>query len=119
MFSFLLKIVIVAAVIAGGAFYLTQKDPQFISKFASLRQSFSTPSLASLKGVDATSLAQNLSASLDALVTHPDRNSPVVLGVKITNDSLNTLVNVIETLPPEQVDQLKQVICQPASPSAN
>jgi hypothetical protein len=44
---------------------------------------------------------------LDSLVTHPDPNSPVVLGVKISNDSLSTVVDVIRSLPPDQINQIK------------
>lgn len=63
--------------------------------------------------VDFKVVAQNLSASLDNLVTHPDKNSPVVLGVKITNESIGKVVDVIQSLPPEQINEIKQAICTP------
>jgi hypothetical protein len=52
---------------------------------------------------------------LDSLVTHPDPNSPVVLGVKISNDSLSTVVDVIRSLPPDQINQIKSALCTPVS----
>ena len=71
-----------------------------------------------VKDVDSKTLAQNASQSLDKLVTHPDNNSPVVLGVKITNDSLDTVVSVLQSLPPEQVATIKSALCAPISPTA-
>ena len=103
-----------AAVVAGGGYvYLHRNNLSQIKQLSSLTSQFKIPNL---KQIDASQAGQRVSEILDSLVTHPDKNSPVILGVKITNDSLNTIVDVIAKLPPDQVSQLKQVIC--ASPSA-
>ena len=105
-----------AAVVAGGGYaYIHRGELSRVKQLSSLTSRLKLPNL---KQIDASQAGQRISEVLDSLVTHPDKNSPVILGVKITNDSLNTLVDVIAKLPPDQVSQLKQVICAPASPSA-
>lgn len=87
---------------------------------ASLPKTFSAqnaPKLLSslnLKSIDTTNLGAKLSDALDALVTHPDKNSPVVLGVKVTNDSISTITDVIMKLPNDQLNQIRNVVCTPA-----
>jgi hypothetical protein len=71
----------------------------------------------SLKNIDYGNLAGKISQSLDNLVTHPGR-SPVVLGLEITNESLKTIANTLSGLPPDQLEQIKQYICQPSTQSA-
>lgn len=63
-------------------------------------------------------LGGQVSSALDALVTHPDRNSPVVLGVKVTNESIGAITDVLMGLPPDKLDQIKSVVCTPPSTSA-
>lgn len=58
-------------------------------------------------------LGGQISSALDALVTHPDRNSPVVLGVKVTNESIGAITDVLMGLPPDKLDQIKSVVCTP------
>jgi len=70
-----------------------------------------------LSGLDFKTTGQKLSAVLDSLVTHQEK-SPIVLGIEITNESLVALVDALQTLPPEQMDQIRQYVCQPASASA-
>lgn len=118
MFGFLFKVIIMAAVVAGGGYAYINRD-----KFPQLAEIAQLPSrlkLPDLKQVDASEAGKRISSALDSLVTHPDKNSPVVLGVKITNESIGKLVDVIQGLPPEQVNQIKQVICAtPPTPTPN
>lgn len=113
MFGFLFKVIIMAAIVAGGGYAYINRDklPQ-LSQLPKLAQFAKFPDME----INASEAASRISSALDSLVTHPDKNSPVVLGVKITNESIGKLVDVIQGLPPEQVNQIKQVIC--ASPSA-
>lgn len=117
MFGFLLKVIIFAALVGGiGYAYVNRaKYPQL----AKLNALSSQLNLAQLKTINSSNLGTRLSETLDSLVTHPDKNSPVVLGVQITNESLGKIVDVIRTLPPDQVSELKQVICSPATSSSN
>lgn len=112
MISFLLKILLVAAVVVGviGVVYMRRGSMPRISELPGKLKD-------SLAQVNTTTLWSNLSGSLDSLVTNPDANSPVVLGVKITNDSLTTVVDVIQSLPPDQITQIRSALCTPA-PSA-
>ncbi len=117
MFGFLFKMLIIAGVVVGVGWYFTLhggKIPQIpkITSFSDVKK------LVDFKKVDVSSVGGQLSLALDNLVTHPDKNSPVVLGVKITNESIGKLVDVIQGLPPDQVKQIQQIICAPASPSA-
>jgi hypothetical protein len=116
MFGFLSKIILIALIVAGvgGLIYPRRGSLSQIPKLSQVPAIFSQ----TVKHIDASKLSQNLSAALDNLVTHPDKNSPVVLGVKVTNDSLNKVVDVIYSLPPEQLGQIKTLLCAPASPSA-
>lgn len=117
MFGFLLKIVIIAGLVVGGFSYLSQKNPHLITDLATAKTKIQTGNLSQLKEIDANTVTRNISASLDSIVIH-NNNSPVVLGVKVTNESLNTLVDVIRQLPPDQVEELRAVVCSPATPSA-
>ena len=71
----------------------------------------------SLKSLDMAGIGRRLSQSLDDLVSH-DSHSPVVLGVQITDTSLDTVVNLIRNLPPDQFNQIKSFVCQSATPAA-
>lgn len=59
-------------------------------------------------------IGSRISQTLDSLIS-PQQAAPVILGVKITSDSLNTLVDVVHKLPPEQVEQIKAALCAPAT----
>ena len=112
MFGFLLKMVVMVAVIAaiGGVIYLLRGNmPDPKSLLSDAKTAVTT--------ADTSVIWKNLSNSLDALISKP-ANSPVVLGIKVTNDSLSTVVDVIQKLPPEQISQIQAALCQPASPSA-
>ncbi len=119
MLGFLFKIGIVAAVVAVGGYFLFIKNPDTLKSVLSskseidIKSILETKLLSSFKNVSAGALAENVSKGLDSIVTHND--SPVVLGIKISNDSLNSVIDFIQNLPPEQVNELKQVICAPAA----
>lgn len=104
-----------AAVIAGGGYAYINRDklPQF-TEIAKLPSQLKLPDL---KQVNASAAASRISSALDSLVTHPDKNSPVILGVKITNESLGVIVDALQKLPPDQTNQIKQILC--ATPSSN
>ena len=103
-----------AAVVAGGGYAYINRDkiPQ-LSQLPKLAQFAKLPDL---KQINASEAGSRISSALDSLVTHPDKNSPVILGVKITNESLGVIVDVIQKLPPDQTNQIKQILC--ATPSA-
>lgn len=121
MLGFLFKIVLVAAVVAIGGYFLFIKNPDAIKSVLSSKSELNVKSvletkvLSNFKKVSAGALAENVSKGLDSLVTHND--SPVVLGIKISNDSLNSIIDFIKNLPPDQVNELKQVICAPVPTS--
>lgn len=86
--------------------------PSSISKYVDPRM------VNQLTHTNLSGLAPQLSTALDSLVVHPNSLSPVVLGLKVTNDSLNSVVDLIQRLPPDQLSQLKTVVCSTASASA-
>src|SRR3990167_9531793 len=102
MFGFLFKIIIVALVVIGLYSVVSVRrgsPPQIpsLSQITSAAQAtFSLQAFSGMKKIDTSNLGKNLSQALESLVTRPDRNSSVVLGVKITNDSLNPVVDVIQ-----------------------
>lgn len=115
MIAFLLKVIVLAAVVVGAyGFVVTRTGGEFTlsSVIQGFKGGLDPAALADLKNMDVQSAKSRLSQSLDDLVTHAD-SSPVVLGVKITNDSLTTIIDVIQKLPPDQVEQVKSVICAP------
>jgi hypothetical protein len=112
--SFIFKILIVALIVVGlYAVYSYRKTGQLPGPLQAYSSKLNIPSIPNFKSEDAV---KNLSAALDQLVTHSNTNSPIVLGVKVTNDSLSTLVDVLQKLPTSQLDQLKVAIC--STPSA-
>jgi fructose-specific phosphotransferase system IIC component len=123
VFSFLAKIAIVAAIVVGiySVIYY-RRTGELPGPLKAYSSQLNLPALSSLgKGLTAKlpqgDLGQNLSDTLDQLVTHSNTNSPIVLGVRVTNDSLQTLVEVLQNLPQDQFSQLKMAIC--ATPSAS
>jgi hypothetical protein len=68
----------------------------------------------SIKNVDISGLGRRLGQSLDSLVTH-QAGSPVVLGIEITNESLKTIGDTLRGLPPDQLQIIKDYVCQPAT----
>lgn len=126
MLGFLIKILVIAGLVVGVGSYALKKTGGEIPKdLAGLKAAFNLSQVASESGkltditkMNPDQLLTQVSGALDALVTHPGKNGgPVVLGVKVTNDSLNTVVDVLQNLPPDQVQQIKNAIC--ATPSGN
>jgi hypothetical protein len=111
MFGLIIKLVSVVVLGFGIAKFAPAQLRQFPPKIDIASVS------SSLKNVDYSGIGQKISQSLDALVTHPGR-SPVVLGIEITNESLKTIADTLSGLPPEQLQQIKEYICQPATASA-
>lgn len=119
MAGFVFKIVLFFALVASILFFSAPKLKNYKSQ-----ANLSLPRLtdigsvsSSLKNIDMAGFRKQLSGALDNLVTHSDR-SPVVLGMQISDNSLDTVVNLIRNLPPDQLSQIKSYICQPATPSA-
>jgi hypothetical protein len=114
MLGFLIKVAIFACLVAFIWFYAYPKFTHSsvqnpISAVSNLKNQLST--------LDYKSTGQKLSAVLDSLVTHQAK-SPIVLGLEITNESLVAIVDALQNLPPDQMNQIRQYICQPATPSA-
>ena len=114
MFKFLFKVAIIAGLAGFIGFYVYPKVtrsslPNPLSAVSNLKNQ--------LTNVDIKTTGQKLSAVLDSLVTHQSK-SPIVLGIDITNESLVALVDALQTLPPDQMNQLKQYLCTPATSSA-
>lgn len=112
MVGSLLKVVIMVAVLAsiGGVIYLRRGNiPDPKSLFSDAKTAVQT--------ADTSTIWSNLSASLDSLVSKPI-NSPVVLGISVTNESLSKVVDVIQGLPPEQLSQIQSALCSPPTPTA-
>jgi hypothetical protein len=114
MLGFLIKIVMVALIVGGVGFTVMKKGIPNIKDFDFSSLPLNKEALSSLKETDTQKLIANVSSMLDSIVTHPGKNAgPVVLGVQVTNDSLNTVVDVLQNLPPEQVDQIRDAFCNP------
>ena len=113
--KFLLKIVFFAALVLI-AFVLFSSKNHLSGSFKNL---LNPQALQQLTRTDMANLGPQVSSALDALVTHQSSASPVILGLQVTNQSLNTIVDIIQRLPPGQMTQLKSMICAPAAtPSA-
>lgn len=126
MLGFLFKVIVVVAIVVGVLSYVGFKTgnlsmatlPHDLASF-NIKTLVSGEVLANIKsqvaGVNKEQLSQNLSSSLDSLVTHASKNSPVVLGVKVTNDSVGAVTDALMGLPSDKLDQIKNALC--ASPS--
>lgn len=123
MFGFLIKLVLMIAVIGGIVGYLAVKNKQSPKEVVLSAQS-QIEGLAKpekyqdiIKNIDTKVLLSKVSETLDNLVTNQTKDSPVVLGLKVTNESLGAITDVLQKLPTEQLEQIRSVVC--ASPSAN
>ncbi len=118
MLGFLFKVLLVAAIVVGVVGYIGLKRgqlPQLPTDWGQILSQLpvDTNVLGQLKRVRPNQVGTQVSAALDALVTHPDRNSPVVLGVKVTNESIGTITDLLMGLPPDKLEQVKSVVCTP------
>lgn len=112
MFGLLLKLFILVAIV-GGVALLVSRNKSLVASLSN-PENLKVQVRQQVSNFDTAKFTSNLGSSLDSLVTHSDSNSPVVLGVKISNDSLNTVVDVLQNLPPEQIDQIKSALCAPS-----
>lgn len=123
MFGFLFKILLIAAVVVGVGWYVLNKNhlplPTSLSQIhpkAGLSQlPLDKNALGQLQKMKPEEILAQASSFLDTLVTHQKPGSPVVLGVNVTNQSLGTLVDVIQSLPKDQLDQLRTALCSTPS----
>lgn len=112
MFGFLLKFIVVVLLVGGiftFAYPRISGQTDKISTVSSL--------VGQVRSLDFKSVSQGFSSQLDQLITHTDR-SPVVMGIDITNQSLEAMVDSLRSLPPAEMEMVRQLICQPASASA-
>ncbi|MDO8488406.1 MAG: hypothetical protein Q7S31_03805 [bacterium] len=121
MFGFLLKVVLIALIVVAGLWYVGMKkgslslgsfqlDPKKILSMLPI----DTDLLLGAKNIQPDQFKGQISGALDSLVTHPGRNpGPIVLGVKVSNDTIGTVTDVLMGLPSEQLNQVKSVICTP------
>jgi hypothetical protein len=111
MFGFLLKIVLVVAIVVGVIGFTSSRSGSGLN----------LPDFGSLKSqatqFDVGTITQVLGSQLDQLVTHTDR-SPMVMGIDITNQSLEAMVDTIRSLPEEDLRAVRQLVCEPATASA-
>src|SRR3989344_7003889 len=123
MFGFLIKLIIVTAVIGGIVGYVAVKTKQSPKEVVLSAQS-QIENLAKpekyqdiIKNIDTKVLLSKVGETLDNIVTNQTKDSPVVLGLKVTNESLGAITDVLQKLPTEQLQQIITVVC--ASPSGN
>jgi len=123
MFGFLIKLVIVTTVIGGIVGYVAVKTKQSPKEVVLSAQS-QIESLAKpekyqdmIKNIDTKVLLSKVGQTLDNLVTNQTKDSPVVLGLKVTNESLGVITDVLQKLPNDQLQQIRSVVC--ASPSGS
>ncbi len=116
MLGFLVKILVVAGIVVGVGWYVLNKGHLTLPPKVSLSQlPLDKNALAQVKKMKPEQILAQVSSLLDSLVTHQKPGSSVVLGVKVTQDSLGTLVDVLQSLPKDQVDQLKFALCATSS----
>lgn len=121
MFGFLIKLVLLIAIVGGVVVYGTTKyktSPMglVLGAKGQVEKIFQPQAFeAAIKGVDTKQVVGQISAVLDSLVTKGSADSPMVLGLKVTNESLNAVTDVLQRLPTEQLGQIRSVLC--ASPS--
>lgn len=126
MFGFLFKIVLIAAVVGGiGYFVIMKKQLPLPGALSGVKATdvvsklpLNKEALGNIKNLNAGEVLSKVSGALDSLVTHQSGGAgPVVLGIKVSNESVSTVVDVLESLPAEQVQQIRAAFC--ASPSGN
>lgn len=105
MFGFLLKIAIIAAVVGGVGYLIQSKKGSLPNLKLDLQNT--------LNNFDTRKVVANLTSSLDSLVLNPESKSPVALGAKISNESIGKVVDSLQSLPPDQISQIKTVLCAP------
>ncbi len=120
MFGFLFKVAFIAVLVVGVYGYVSVKRGSMPKIPTSLAEIKSQIKLPTISVINPSQAGKAISDTLDAFVTHPGRNlGPVVLGVQVTNESLSVITDALLKLKPDQLQQIRNVVCQPsASPSA-
>lgn len=110
MFGFLLKIVLMVAMVGGVVGFVSIKSNQSPKQ---LVENLVKPEAYKqmIKNVDTGFIVSKASEALDSLVTHSGKDSPVVLGVKVTNESLGAIADVLQGLPKDQLQQIRNIVC--------
>lgn len=122
MFGLLLKIVMMVVVVGGLVGFVSvksnQSPKQLITNAKLQVENLSKPDAYKniMKNINTADVISKASETLDSLVTHSSKNSPVVLGVKVTNESLGAITDILQSLPKDQLQQIRNIVC--ASPSA-
>ncbi len=112
MFGFLLKMLVTVFLIGGIGLFITGRFSGQMPDIGSLGNVLNLA-----KQVDVKAVSSNLSYQLDKLITHTDR-SPMVMGIDITNKSLEAMVDSIRSLPPQELELVRKFVCEDASPAA-
>jgi hypothetical protein len=112
MFGFLLKLLLTIVLIGGAIGFVYLRLPATGPHLGSVSDVVNQA-----RNVDLKVVSQAVSSQLDKLITHTDR-SPMVMGIEITNKSLEAMVDTLRSLPPEELAVIRQFVCQPASDSA-
>lgn len=105
MFGLLLKLVMISLVV--GAVVVT------VSVKKDMVKDYTNPERYQevVKNIDTKTVVAKASDFLDNIITHGNSGSPVVLGLKVTNESLGAITDVLQKLPNEQLDQIRSVVC--------
>jgi len=126
MLGFLFKILLIAAVVGGiGYFVIFKKQLPIPKNLSAIKTGdvisklpLNKGAIENIKNLKPDQVIAQVGGALDSLVTHQSGGAgPVVLGIKVSNDSISTIVDVIQSLPSEQVQQIRTALC--ASPSGN
>lgn len=116
MFGLLFKIVLMVVMVGGVVGFVSiksnQSPKQLVENLTKLDRYKEI-----IKNIDTKAVVTKTSETLDSLVTHSTKDSPVVLGVKVTNESLGAIAGILQSLPKDQFQQIRNIVC--ASPSAN
>ena len=101
MLGFLFKVLVIAGLVAGGGYYVISHGIKI-----------DTNNLASKIDTHAVlGIASQAGQFLDSLVTK--NNSPVILGMQVSNQTVSLVTDALMKLPNEQLDQIRKVVCKP------
>lgn len=94
--------------------YVSMKRGSMPKIPTSLSEIKSQIKIPAIPAINPSQAGKVISDTLDAFVTHPGRNlGPVVLGVRVTNESLGVITDTLLKLKPDQLQQIRNVVCQP------
>ncbi|KKU38166.1 MAG: hypothetical protein UX52_C0010G0018, partial [Candidatus Amesbacteria bacterium GW2011_GWA1_46_35] len=108
------KVAFVAVLVVGVYGYVSMKRGSMPKIPTSLSEIKSQIKIPAIPAINPSQAGKVISDTLDAFVTHPGRNlGPVVLGVRVTNESLGVITDTLLKLKPDQLQQIRNVVCQP------